>query len=181
MYQDRSEKKCSHDRKSMTFWFTGLSAAGKTTLANECYKVLSAKYSCYVLDGDRVRQGLCRDLDFSLESRSENIRRVAEVAKLMNDAGLMVFVALISPLRADREMARQIIGDDCFSEIYVSTPLNVCESRDPKGLYAQARNGSILNFTGIDSPYEEPVSPDCIVDTSLIGVHDSVSRIISLI
>jgi len=153
-------------QKARTIWFTGLSGSGKSTLADALEKYLAAmgKHTI-LLDGDNIRMGLNRDLGFSEQDRIENIRRIAEVAKLMNDAGLLVLTSFISPFRRDRRRAREIIGDD-FIEVYVSTPLEECIRRDVKGLYASARSGKIKNFTGISSPYEEPENPEVIVDTT---------------
>jgi len=142
-------------------WFTGLSGSGKSTLANAIERRLAALgQHTYILDGDNIRHGLNRDLGFTQDARVENVRRVAEVARLMADAGLIVLVAFISPFRNERQVARDIAGDIKFREIYVSTPLETCEARDPKGLYKRARRGEIANFTGIDSPFEEPENPD---------------------
>ena len=147
-------------------WFTGLSGSGKSTLANLLEKHLHAEGKhTYLLDGDNVRQGLNRDLGFTEADRAENIRRVAEVARLMVDAGMIVLVAFISPYESDRRMARDLFGPDEFLEVFVSAPLEECERRDPKGLYAKARRGELKNFTGIDSAYEPPVSPDLQLDT----------------
>lgn len=151
----------------MTLWLTGLSAAGKSTLAFALEKqLLQSGHPCYVLDGDNIRHGLNRDLGFSSADRSENIRRIAEVAKLMNDAGLIVITAFISPFRADRAAASSIIGADRFQEIFVDADLEICEQRDPKGLYAKARRGEVKDFTGISSPYEPPVSPQFYLQSS---------------
>jgi bifunctional enzyme CysN/CysC len=148
-------------------WFTGLSGAGKSTIANLVEKQLHALGKpTYLLDGDNVRHGLNRDLGFTDADRSENIRRVAEVAKLMADAGLIVLVSLISPFRADRRMARELMKPGEFIEIFVDTPLEVAEARDPKGLYRKARRGELKNFTAIDSPYEPPESPEIRVETT---------------
>ena len=142
-------------------WFTGLSGSGKSTVANLIEKRLTAEgRHAYILDGDNVRHGLNKDLGFTDEARVENIRRVAEVARLMADAGLIVLVSFISPFRNERRLAREIAGDMQFTEVYVDTPLEVCEARDPKGLYARARRGEIKNFTGIDSPFEAPEAPE---------------------
>jgi adenylylsulfate kinase len=134
-----------------------------------------------VLDGDNVRHGLNYNLGFSMEDRKENVRRVAEVAKLMNDAGLVVITSFISPLKTDREIAKLIIGENKFREIYVSTPLEVCESRDPKGLYLKAREGLVTEFTGISSPYEAPENPWLSIDTSLIKVDEAIAELMSVI
>jgi adenylylsulfate kinase len=169
-------------QQAVTLWLTGLSAAGKSTLAFAVERALIDQgRACYVLDGDNVRHGLNRDLGFSAADRAENIRRIAEVARLMNDAGLIVITAFISPCRADRAAARAIIGMDCFREVYVSTSLAVCESRDPKGLYGKARAGKVAEFTGISSPYEPPESPALVIDTAQLALDQAVSRLISLL
>jgi bifunctional enzyme CysN/CysC len=148
-------------------WYTGLSGAGKSTIANLVDKRLhAARRHTYLLDGDNVRHGLNRDLGFTDADRVENIRRIAEVAKLMVDAGLIVSTAFISPFRAERQMARALVADSEFVEIFVDTPLGVAEQRDPKGLYKKARRGDLKNFTGIDSPYERPQSPELTIDTT---------------
>lgn len=171
----------SEDRQALlghqplTVWFTGLSAAGKSTLAYALEReLIAAGRACYVLDGDNVRHGLNRNLGFSPEDRAENIRRVAEVAHLMNDAGLIVLAAFISPFRADRELAREIIGPEQFREVFVSTSLAVCEGRDPKGLYNKARAGSVAEFTGVSSPYEAPESPHLALDTGLLTAAEAI-------
>ncbi|MCM1159026.1 MAG: adenylyl-sulfate kinase [Bacteroidales bacterium] len=165
-------------QKAITIWMTGLSGAGKSTLANELEKRLFAlgKHSM-LLDGDNVRMGLNKNLGFKENDRIENIRRVAEVSKLMNDAGLIVLTSFISPFRQDRLNAKNIIGDS-FVEVYVSTPLEECEKRDVKGLYKDARAGKISNFTGISSPYEEPENPDIVVDTSKNTIEECVDLIL---
>jgi adenylyl-sulfate kinase len=161
-----------------TFWLTGLSGAGKSTLAYALeHELISNGRACYVLDGDNVRHGLNRDLGFSANERSENIRRIAEVAKLMNDAGLIVITAFISPYVADRELARQIIGTDYFVEIHISTPLEACEKRDVKGMYQRARKGEIADFTGISSPYEPPTHPAGCIDTSITSIDDAIKQL----
>lgn len=165
-----------------TLWLTGLSASGKSTLAFALeHKLISEGKAAYVLDGDNVRHGLNRDLGFSAEDRSENIRRIAEVAKLMNDAGLIVITAFISPFQADRAMARDIIGEKYFKEVYVSTPIAVCEQRDPKHLYERARKGEVADFTGITSPYEAPIEPALVIDTSILTQDEAVQRLASLL
>lgn len=162
----------------MTVWLTGLSGAGKSTLAFELERqLMSERRACYVLDGDSVRHGLTSDLGFSAEDRRENIRRVAHVAQLMNDAGLIVIVALISPMREDRAMAREIIGQDKFIEVYVAASVTDCERRDSKGLYAKARSGAIPSFTGVSAPYEPPTDPDLTVDTAALSKAGSVARV----
>ncbi|MDM4767550.1 adenylyl-sulfate kinase [Pelomonas sp. SE-A7] len=168
--------------RKLTVWLTGLSGSGKSTLARELLaQRLFAGEQVAVLDGDVLRAGLCKDLGFSTADRHENIRRVAEVARLMNDAGVTVICALISPLRADRQMARQIIGREAFVEVHVAASLEACERRDPKGLYKKARAGQIPMFTGIDSPYEEPESPDLVLDTDEQTLGDSVLRLLAVV
>lgn len=165
----------------LTIWLTGLSAAGKSTLAFALERELITNgCACYVLDGDNVRHGLNKNLGFSHEDRTENIRRVAEVARLMNEAGLIVITSFISPFRADRQMAREIIGTDYFREVYVSTNLATCESRDPKGLYRKARTGKVAEFTGITSPYETPEQPDLVIDTTQLSLNASVAQLVAL-
>lgn len=161
-----------------TLWLTGLSASGKSTLAFALErKLIDAGRACYVLDGDNVRHGLNSNLGFSHQDRTENIRRIAEVAQLMNDAGLIVVTAFISPYREDRAMAGRIIGQDRFREIHVSTPMAICEQRDPKGLYDKARAGIIADFTGISAPYEPPEHPHCVIDTALMTLEDAVDTL----
>lgn len=158
------ERQALFKQPPLTIWLTGLSAAGKSTLAYALERLLvESGRPCYVLDGDNVRHGLNSNLGFSAADRSENIRRVAEVAKLMNDAGLIVITAFISPFRADRDRARVIIGEGVFQEIFVDAGLDACEERDPKGLYKKARAGQILEFTGISSPYEAPLAPELVI------------------
>lgn len=165
-----------------TLWLTGLSGAGKSTLAFELEKrLVDAGHLAFVLDGDNIRHGLSRDLGFSADFRHENIRRIAEVSKLFNDAGLLVISAFISPFRRDRNMAREIIGPRRFIEIHLSADIGVCEERDPKGLYRKARTGEIPEFTGIASPYEVPDNPDLSIDTGQLSVEASVTAIISRI
>ncbi|WP_397450841.1 adenylyl-sulfate kinase [Pseudomonas sp. NA-150] len=148
-------------------WFTGLSGAGKSTLGNQLDHALQANgMHSYLLDGDRLRQGLCNDLGMTDADRHENVRRIVEVAKLMVDAGLVVIVSVISPFRADRDAARQGFADGEFIEVHVSTPLEECVRRDAKGLYKAVKEGRITNFTGIDSPYEAPLKPEFVIDTS---------------
>jgi bifunctional enzyme CysN/CysC len=159
-------------------WFTGLSGSGKSTLANLLEKRLHAQGKhTYLLDGDNVRHGLNRDLGFTEADRVENIRRVTEVAKLMVDAGLIVLVSFISPYRAERLMARQAFQEGEFIEVFVDTPLEICEQRDVKGLYAKARKGELKNFTGIDSPYEPPESPEIHLRTVDTSQEDCIERI----
>jgi bifunctional enzyme CysN/CysC len=166
-------------QKPAVLWFTGLSGAGKSTIANLVEKKLHLLgRHTYLLDGDNVRHGLNRDLGFTDADRVENIRRVAETAKLFVDAGLIVLVSFISPFRSERDMAREIVEKDEFLEVFVDTPLAVVEERDPKGLYAKARAGEIKNFTGIDSPYEPPLAPDIRLDTMSASAEDLAQRIV---
>lgn len=163
-------------------WLTGLSGAGKTTVANELDRRLHANHlRTFVLDGDNVRHGLCQDLGFSHADRVENMRRVTEVARLMVDAGLIVIVAFISPFRAERDLARSRFRPGEFFEIYLDTPLGECERRDPKGLYAKARRGEITQFTGIDSPYEPPLDASLKVDTSNVSAQKAVDMILGML
>lgn len=160
-------------------WFTGLSGSGKSTLAGALERALyEAGFHTYLLDGDNVRHGLCKDLGFSIDDRDENLRRVGEVAKLMVDAGLVVLSAFISPTHAERQRVRELFPDGKFIEVHVSTPLSVCESRDPKGLYAKARTGEIANFTGISSPYETPEAAELTIDTSKGDLSMQVSTLL---
>ncbi|WP_230516319.1 MULTISPECIES: adenylyl-sulfate kinase [unclassified Janthinobacterium] len=161
-----------------TVWLTGLSGAGKTTVALALAQALQAQgHAVTLLDGDQLRHGLNRDLGFTPQDRHENIRRTAEVARLMNDAGLIVIAAFISPYRADRAMAGQIIGAARFVEVYVSTPVAVCEARDVKGLYAKARAGQLAQFTGVSAPYEAPLAPALTLDTQALALDESVEHI----
>ncbi|MDI9223764.1 adenylyl-sulfate kinase [Pantoea sp. EA-12] len=161
----REEREQQHGHQGVVLWFTGLSGSGKSTVAGALEQALHrVGVSTYLLDGDNVRHGLCRDLGFSDDDRKENIRRVGEVAKLMVDAGLVVLTAFISPHRAERQMVRELLGAGQFVEVFVDTPLAVCEARDPKGLYKKARAGELRNFTGIDSVYEAPDAPEIHLD-----------------
>lgn len=163
-----------------TIWLTGLSASGKSTLAYALHsELLSKGRPSIVLDGDHMRRGLSNDLGFGEADRTENIRRVAEVARLMNDAGLFAITALISPFTADRALAKSIIGGDRFIEVYVSTPIQVCEARDPKGLYKEARAATRSCFTGVSQRYEVPLVPDMTIDTSCVGTDISVNLLMS--
>lgn len=162
-------------QEPLTIWLTGLSASGKSTLAYALEKsLIDDEKACFVLDGDNVRQGLNKDLGFSSIDRSENIRRIAEVAKLMNEAGLIVITAFISPFAADRALAKKIIGSERFLEVHLSAPINVCEQRDPKGLYKRARLGMLADFTGISQAYEVPSAPDMVIDTSSMGINQAL-------
>ena len=178
----RQDRERLNGHRGQVVWFTGLSGSGKSTLANALEKALHAQgQRTYLLDGDNLRQGLNNDLGFTDADRVENIRRVAQVARLMLDAGLVVLTAFISPFRAERDMAREVIGAENFIEVFVDTPLAVCEQRDPKGLYKKARSGQIPNMTGIDSPYEAPEQPAVVITADLESVDDSTSRLLQLV
>lgn len=178
----KEQRNQSNGHRSFLVWFTGLSGSGKSTIANATEKVLFGKgLKTYILDGDNIREGLNGDLTFSADDRTENIRRIAEVANLMIDAGVIVLAAFVSPYRIDRENIRNIVGADNFLEIYVSTPIAECERRDIKGLYAKAREGHIENFTGISAPYEAPMEADVEIDTSMISVEEAVALILDRI
>ncbi|MBA4372484.1 MAG: adenylyl-sulfate kinase [Thermodesulfovibrio sp.] len=178
----RSDRNARNAHQSGLFWFTGLSASGKSTIAHAVEKELFDRgIRVYVLDGDNVRHGLNANLGFSAEDRKENMRRIAEVARLMVDAGLVVLAAFISPFREDRSAVRKIFSNDNFAEIYVKCGLEECEKRDPKGQYKKARAGIIKNYTGISAPYEEPESPELIVDTEKLSLEDSVKAIMRFI
>tara|TARA_B100000212_G_scaffold337295_1_gene311904 strand:+ start:237 stop:857 length:621 start_codon:yes stop_codon:yes gene_type:complete len=177
---DRNKLEKMHGHKGMVLWFTGLSGSGKSTLANALNESLHFKgISTYVLDGDNIRHGLCKDLGFSDTDREENIRRIGEVANLFMDAGIVAITAFVSPFKADRDKVRKIIGNNDFIEIYCAANLSVCEKRDTKGLYKKARLGEIKEFTGISSPYEIPENPEIIIDTGNMGLTDSVHKIIT--
>jgi adenylylsulfate kinase len=167
---------------SAILWFTGLSGAGKSTLAHAVEERLH-EVDCrtYVLDGDNVRHGLCGDLGFSAAERSENIRRIGEVSKLFIDAGVLVLTAFISPFRADRERVRGLVMPGDFLEIYCQCPVEVCETRDVKGLYRRARSGEVKEFTGISSPYEKPLAPELVVDTASLPLAECVDQVITLL
>ncbi|MEH6942514.1 adenylyl-sulfate kinase [Bacillus sp. JJ722] len=174
------QRRLQNGHHSFVIWFTGLSGSGKSTIANElAAQLFSENISVYVLDGDNVRHGLNSDLGFSEEDRTENIRRIAEVAKLFVDNGTIAITAFISPFQEDRNRARASLQNDEFIEVYVKCPLDACEQRDPKGLYKKAREGQIKQFTGIDSPYEEPVRPELIIDTAGLSIEESVNEIIA--
>lgn len=178
----RHDREALKGQKGKVIWFTGLSGSGKSTLANALEQALhKAGKHTYILDGDNIRQGLNKDLGFSDEDRVENIRRIAEVARLMADAGLVVLTAFISPFKREREMARVLIGSHNFIEVYVSTPLDICEQRDPKGLYKKARAGQIPNMTGVNSPYEIPDAPDYTANASYDSVETIINAIVALI
>ena len=176
---DRAARADKRGHRSAILWFTGLSGSGKSTLANAVNAALFERgLSTYVLDGDNVRHGLCKDLGFSDADREENIRRIGEVAKLFLDAGVIVLTAFVSPFRADRDKARDLVEAGDFFEIFCAADLDVCESRDPKGLYAKARSGAIKEFTGISSPYEAPNTPELKIDTGAQDLAESVNVVI---
>lgn len=178
--RQRRERKNAH--KSVVLWFTGLSGSGKSTLAHAVEEQLyRSGLNTFVLDGDNVRHGLCSDLGFSDADRKENIRRIGETAKLLLEAGIITLTAFISPFKAERAIARNLMPQGDFIEIHCFCPLAVCEQRDIKGLYKKARQGEINNFTGISSPYEEPQNPELRIDTSQLTLEQSVEQVISLL
>ncbi|MAO01690.1 MAG: adenylyl-sulfate kinase [Flavobacteriales bacterium] len=178
----RNLKEERNNHKSRVLWFTGLSGSGKSTIANATEKLLFDEgFQTYILDGDNVRMGLNKDLGFSPEHRTENIRRITEVAKLFADSGSLVLTAFISPYLEDRLQAREIIGQEDFIEIYIKADLSVCESRDPKGLYKKARAGEIKGFTGIDAPYEAPKNPELIIESDKYDVDTCAEKIVDFL
>lgn len=176
----KKERAANKGQKPCILWFTGLSGSGKSTVANAVEAKLGAmgKHT-YLLDGDNIRMGLNKGLGFSDEDRIENLRRIGEVAKLFVDAGVIVLSAFISPFRSERERVRALVEEGEFIEVFIDTPLEICESRDPKGLYKKARAGEIPSFTGIDSPYEAPVSAEIHVENNNISVEDAADKIIA--
>lgn len=178
----RSERNISYKHPSFLVWFTGLSCSGKTTLANAVEIELQyRKIHSYLLDGDNVRSGLNSDLSFSQEDRKENIRRIGQVSNLFVDAGVVVLAAFISPFSKDRREVRELLGNDNFIEVFVDCPLEVCETRDIKGLYKKARKGEIKDFTGISSPFEPPINPEVRVHTDIETQAESVKKIVDYI
>ena len=170
----REEREDLLKQKGVVLWFTGLSGSGKSTVANEvAYKLHTMGKMCYILDGDNIRHGLNKDLGFSPEDRTENIRRISEVANLFADAGVITLTAFISPYIKDRNFCRELLGEGRFIEIFTKARLDTCEQRDPKGLYKKAREGVIKEFTGISAPYEEPLNPELIIDTDKESVEES--------
>ncbi len=164
---------------SAIIWFTGLPCSGKSTIANEVEKILIEQQArTYILDGDNVRMGLCKDLGFSADDREENIRRIGEVSKLFVDAGIIVLSAFVSPYRADRDKIREIVESGEFIEVFVDCPVEECEKRDVKGLYKKAREGIIKGFTGIDDPYEEPLAPEITIKTDQSGIDEGTELIV---
>lgn len=180
--QTRADKEQLLGQRGIMIWFTGLSGSGKSTIAIALERELSQRgLLCRILDGDNIRSGINNNLGFSADDRRENIRRIAEVGKLFVDTGIITLAAFISPDNEMRGMASDIIGADSFLEVYVSTPLEECERRDVKGLYAKARRGEIKNFTGISAPFEAPMSPALDLDTSKLSLQESVERLLEMI
>jgi len=179
---DRREREIFLNQRAQVYWFTGLSGSGKSTIAKGLERKLFGEgYFVQVIDGDNVRSGLCSNLSFSLEDRAENIRRVAELAKLYLNSGVITLCSFISPTTSIRASAKQIIGSMDFKEIYINTPIDVCERRDVKGLYEKARSGEIKGFTGIDSPYEPPTSPSIELLTAEQSIEESVDEVFNFI
>jgi adenylylsulfate kinase len=175
----REERAAQKQQKPCILWLTGLSGSGKSTIANALEgELFKTGHHSYLLDGDNIRLGLNKNLGFSDADRTENIRRIGEVSKLFVDAGLIAITAFISPFRADRDLVRALVGPGEFFEVYVKAPLDVCEQRDPKGLYKKARAGAIKQFTGIDSPYEEPLKPELVIDTSQQSLEQSTQLLL---
>lgn len=178
----RADKEDLLNQNGLMIWFTGLSGSGKSTLAIALERELHARgILCRLLDGDNIRSGINNNLGFTESDRLENVRRIAEVSKLFLDTGIVTLAAFISPTNDIRTLAESIVGKDDFVEVYVSTPLEVCEQRDVKGLYAKAREGKVKNFTGISSPFEAPENPSISLDTSVLSVEESVSALLDLI
>ena len=178
----QSDREKLHKHKAFLIWFTGLSGSGKSTIANALENELHTRnISTYSLDGDNIRQGINKDLGFSSEHRTENIRRIAEIANLFVDSGIVTLASFVSPYQKDREEVKNIVGSDKTLEIYVSTSLEECERRDVKGLYQKARKGEITNMTGISAPYEKPLNADLEIDTFSESVEESVQKILQLI
>ncbi|MFI5324460.1 MAG: adenylyl-sulfate kinase [Thermodesulfobacteriota bacterium] len=176
----KDDRRTLNGHGSLILWFTGLPSSGKSTIANEVEKrLVSSGIRTYILDGDNVRVGLCKDLGFSEEDRAENIRRIGEVSKLFVQAGCIVLSAFVSPYRRDRDAVRALVEEGEFVEVYVSAPLEVCEQRDVKGLYKKAREGVIKGFTGIDDPYEAPLNPEIVIETDQMTLEEGADRIIS--
>jgi len=178
----RQDREIKNGHRSFVLWFTGLPSSGKSTIAHNVEKSLF-ELGChtYVFDGDNIRHGLCKDLGFSSSDRSENIRRIAEVIKLFIDAGIICLSAFVSPTRKDRESARKIIGNKDFIEIYVKCSIEVCENRDKKGLYKKAKAGLIPNYTGVNGLYEEPLSPDLILETDKYSIEQCKEKVINFV
>ena len=177
-----AERNKRNGHRGQVIWLTGLSGSGKSTIAMALErKLFDAGRQVFVLDGEIIRTGLCQDLGFSSKDRTENIRRIGEVARIMANSGLCVIVAFISPFRVDRDRVRDAMLESCFIEVYVNAPLQVCEKRDPKGLYARAIRGEIADFTGSSSPYEPPVSPEVELNTDRLSVAEAVDSVLSFL
>ena len=177
----RNDKEALLGQRGVMIWFTGLSGSGKSTVAMGVERELHKRgVLCRILDGDNIRSGINKNLGFSEEERKENIRRIAEVGKLFVDTGIVTLAAFISPTNESRAMAAEIIGEEDFKEVYISTPLKVCEQRDVKGLYARARKGEIKDFTGVSAPFEVPTSPALALDTSVLSLEESVNKVLEL-
>ncbi len=178
----RAMREARSGHRSVLVWFTGLPSSGKSTLAHGLEERLFAEgRNAYVLDGDNVRHGLCRDLGFAQKDRAENIRRIGELANLFLDAGIITLAAFVSPYAADRRKVRELVGAENFIEVYCRCPVEVCESRDEKGNYAKARAGGIAHFTGVSAPYETPERPDLVLDTNRTGIEKSIAILLSLL
>jgi adenylylsulfate kinase len=176
----KDDRRAKMGQRGVTVWLTGLSGSGKSTIAVELeHALIENNHHAYILDGDNVRHGLNKNLGFSPEDRTENIRRIGEVARLFTEANLITITAFISPYRADRDEARALLGDGEFVEVYVKCPIEVCEGRDVKGLYKKARAGEIKEFTGISAPYEEPIDAELVIDSSKLSVEDATREIIA--
>jgi len=168
------------NQKGVTIWLTGLSGSGKSTIAVELeHALIENRHQAYILDGDNIRHGLNKNLGFSPEDRTENIRRIGEVAKLFTDVGIITITAFLSPYREDRDAVRRLLSDGEFIEVYVKCPLDVCEERDTKGLYKKARAGEVKDFTGISAPYEEPLNPELTIDSSKLTVEESTRAVLN--
>jgi len=179
-YIDKDKRAKIKKQKPCILWFTGLSGSGKSTIANALeVKLYELNYHTYLLDGDNIRHGLNCDLGFDNKSRVENIRRIGEVSKLFVDSGMIVLTAFISPFKSDREQVRKLVDRDNFIEIFVDASIDICEKRDPKGLYKKAREGEIKNFTGIDSPYETPLNPEIYLMNSEVAIDGNVDIILN--
>lgn len=175
----RDQRAIQKNQKPCILWFTGLSGSGKSTVANAVEsKLFEIGAHSYLLDGDNVRHGINKDLTFTDEDRIENVRRIGEISKLFVDSGLLVLTAFISPFRADRALVRKLVGEGEFIEVFIDTPIEICEQRDPKGLYKKARQGEIKHFTGIDSPYELPEAPEVVVKTSELTIEECANVVV---
>lgn len=176
----QSDRSVIKSHQPLLIWLTGLSGSGKSTIASELEAILNKDYGVhtYLLDGDNIRTGLNSDLGFSSEDREENIRRIGEVARLMVDAGLIVITAFISPFQRDRDLVRKLLPEGQFWEVYVDCPIEICEQRDPKGLYQKARNGEIPEFTGISSPYEVPRNPEVVLESDKFSTNECADKVI---